>query len=146
MPIPHSILTPILLSISDPVLALEYVPRPVFNSDTAISIKARPKWQYLPAVPGYVPVYIRNGDTPLEDINPELAEAFHALPAGRGPELLKAASEVSENAHALDAPEVPELGARGTFQDIPYQMDEQSKRYHEKKQKKVVPDLPVEDS
>ncbi|XP_047508967.1 uncharacterized protein LOC125052272 [Pieris napi] len=45
--------------------------------------EARPRWQYLPAVPGFVPVYIQNGDTPLEEINPELAEAFHALPAGR---------------------------------------------------------------
>lgn len=26
--------------------------------------------------PGYIPVYIRNGNTPLEDINPDLAEAF----------------------------------------------------------------------
>lgn len=32
--------------------------------------------QYLPNIPGYVPVYIRYGDEPLEDINPELAEAF----------------------------------------------------------------------
>lgn len=30
-----------------------------------------------------MPVYIQTGDTPLEQINPELAEAFHALPAGR---------------------------------------------------------------
>ncbi|CAK1544508.1 unnamed protein product [Leptosia nina] len=45
--------------------------------------EARPKWQFLPEVLGYVPVYIQNGDTPLEDINPELAEAFHAIPAGR---------------------------------------------------------------
>lgn len=34
-------------------------------------------------MPGYVPVYIRNGDTPLYEINPDLAEAFHALPIGR---------------------------------------------------------------
>lgn len=34
-------------------------------------------------MPGYVPVYIQTGDTPLEQINPELAEAFHALPSGR---------------------------------------------------------------
>lgn len=27
-------------------------------------------------MPGYIPVYIRPGDTPLEDINLELAEAF----------------------------------------------------------------------
>jgi len=26
---------------------------------------------------GYVPVYIRHGDTPLQEINPELAVAFH---------------------------------------------------------------------
>ncbi|GBP77591.1 hypothetical protein EVAR_90227_1 [Eumeta japonica] len=98
-------------------------------------------------MPGYVPVYIRNGDTPLEEINPELAEAFHALPAGRSAgKLLEAAPEVAENAHAPAAPEVPELDARGNFQDIPYQVDEQSKRYHEKKQKKVVLDLPAEDS
>ncbi|XP_046743092.1 uncharacterized protein LOC124409496 [Diprion similis] len=32
--------------------------------------------QYLPSIPGYVPVYIRNGDEPLEDINLALAEAF----------------------------------------------------------------------
>ncbi|XP_041975264.1 uncharacterized protein LOC121730329 [Aricia agestis] len=45
--------------------------------------EARPKWQFLPEKPGYVPVYIQNGDTPLEEINPDLAEAFHALPVGR---------------------------------------------------------------
>ncbi|XP_011504441.1 PREDICTED: uncharacterized protein LOC105367433 isoform X2 [Ceratosolen solmsi marchali] len=33
--------------------------------------------QYLPEIPGYVPVYIRYGDQPLEDINPDLAGAFH---------------------------------------------------------------------
>ncbi|KYN19609.1 PREDICTED: uncharacterized protein LOC108761378 [Trachymyrmex cornetzi] len=32
--------------------------------------------QYLPSIPGYIPVYIRYGDEPLEGINPELAEAF----------------------------------------------------------------------
>ncbi|EZA61286.1 hypothetical protein DMN91_012924 [Ooceraea biroi] len=32
--------------------------------------------QYLPSIPGYVPVYIRYGDEPLEEINPDLAEAF----------------------------------------------------------------------
>ncbi|KAJ8923847.1 hypothetical protein NQ315_010429 [Exocentrus adspersus] len=34
--------------------------------------------QFLPALPGYVPVYIRTGDTPLEEINPDLAEAFNS--------------------------------------------------------------------
>ncbi|XP_020299980.1 uncharacterized protein LOC109863813 [Pseudomyrmex gracilis] len=32
--------------------------------------------QYLPNIPGYIPVYVRYGDEPLEEINPELAEAF----------------------------------------------------------------------
>ncbi|XP_011255056.2 uncharacterized protein LOC105250586 [Camponotus floridanus] len=32
--------------------------------------------QYLPNIPGYVPVYIRYGDEPLEEINADLAEAF----------------------------------------------------------------------
>lgn len=40
--------------------------------------------QYLPAVPGYVPVYIRPGDTPLEDINVELAEAFESYARKQG--------------------------------------------------------------
>lgn len=40
--------------------------------------------QYLPAVPGYVPVYIRPGDTPLEDINVELAEAFDSYARKQG--------------------------------------------------------------
>ncbi|XP_015601007.1 uncharacterized protein LOC107270475 [Cephus cinctus] len=33
--------------------------------------------QLLPSIPGYIPVYIRYGDQPLEDINPALAEAFN---------------------------------------------------------------------
>lgn len=33
--------------------------------------------QYLYSKPGFVPVYIRPGNTPLEDINLDLAEAFH---------------------------------------------------------------------
>ncbi|KAL7286296.1 hypothetical protein TKK_0019469 [Trichogramma kaykai] len=37
--------------------------------------------QILPEIPGYVPVYIRLGDQPLEEINPALAEAFHETPA-----------------------------------------------------------------
>ncbi|KAG7205499.1 hypothetical protein KM043_007481 [Ampulex compressa] len=37
--------------------------------------------QLLPSIPGYIPVYIRYGDQPLEDINPTLAEAFHEKPS-----------------------------------------------------------------
>lgn len=40
--------------------------------------------QYLPALPGYVPVYIRPGDTPLEDINLDLAEAFESYARKQG--------------------------------------------------------------
>ncbi|CAH0561912.1 unnamed protein product [Brassicogethes aeneus] len=32
--------------------------------------------QLIPSHPGLIPVYIRPGDIPLEDINPELAAAF----------------------------------------------------------------------
>lgn len=40
--------------------------------------------QYLPAIPGYVPVYIRPGNTPLEDINLDLAEAFDSYARKQG--------------------------------------------------------------
>ena len=33
-------------------------------------------YQMLEAKPGYIPVYIRFGDQPLDEINPLLAEAF----------------------------------------------------------------------
>uniref|UniRef100_A0A1A9WFK4 DUF4794 domain-containing protein n=1 Tax=Glossina brevipalpis TaxID=37001 RepID=A0A1A9WFK4_9MUSC len=33
-------------------------------------------FQKLEPIPGYVPVYIREGDTALNEINPDLAEAF----------------------------------------------------------------------
>ncbi|XP_063394942.1 uncharacterized protein LOC134679926 [Cydia fagiglandana] len=74
-----------------------------------VVIEARPKWQFLPPVPGYVPVYIRTGDTPLEEINPELAEAFHALPAGRSAsKQLEASPEMPELADQPEVPEQPE--------------------------------------
>ncbi|KAF5281459.1 hypothetical protein FQA39_LY17777 [Lamprigera yunnana] len=34
--------------------------------------------QFIPPLPGYIPVYIRPGNTPLEDINLDLAEAFRS--------------------------------------------------------------------
>ncbi|RVE54474.1 hypothetical protein evm_000959 [Chilo suppressalis] len=75
-----------------------------------VVIEARPKWQYLPPVPGFVPVYIRTGDTPLDEINPELAEAFHALPAGRSAgKQLEAAPEIPEQPQAdQPQPEIPQ--------------------------------------
>ncbi|XP_015121406.1 uncharacterized protein LOC107044142 [Diachasma alloeum] len=33
--------------------------------------------QVLKNIPGFIPVYIRHGNEPLEEINPSLAEAFH---------------------------------------------------------------------
>lgn len=39
-------------------------------------LESAPTYQVLPARPGYVPVYIRMGDEPLENINPDLAAAF----------------------------------------------------------------------
>nr|AXY83425.1 putative gustatory receptor 9 [Conopomorpha sinensis] len=89
-----------------------------------VVVEARPKWQFLPPKPGYIPVYIRPGDTPLEDINPELAEAFHALPAGR--------SSGKEVEAEQDPPEVPEN--TDSFVDRrPYE-----KKILEKKQKKAT--------
>lgn len=38
-------------------------------------------YQFLPTRDGYVPVYIRLGDTPLNEINEELAVAFHESPS-----------------------------------------------------------------
>ncbi|CAH2240064.1 uncharacterized protein LOC120629361 [Pararge aegeria] len=87
-----------------------------------VLIEARPKWQYLPAVPGYVPVYIRNGDTPLEEINPELAEAFHGFPAGRS---------VGKQVDAV--PDTPELADQPQFDVIPEPSESNEKRPYGKK-------------
>ncbi|XP_011504438.1 PREDICTED: uncharacterized protein LOC105367432 [Ceratosolen solmsi marchali] len=52
--------------------------RPLFILFLVIAVHANAlPLQYLPDIPGYVPVYIRYGDQPLEEINPTLAEAFH---------------------------------------------------------------------
>lgn len=48
-----------------------------------------PALQELEPRDGYVPVYIRVGDTPLKEINPMLAEAFEPETA-----LLKSQSDV----------------------------------------------------
>lgn len=102
--------------------------------------EARPKWQFLPEKPGYIPVYIRPGDTPLEEINPDLAEAFHALPAGRSAgKHLDASPDTPEIADQPqnDAPDVPEDSA---VDRRPYE-----KKILEKKTKKASEILkPVE--
>ncbi|XP_055711416.1 uncharacterized protein LOC129806673 [Phlebotomus papatasi] len=41
------------------------------------SSEAAPAYQVLQPREGYVPVYIRYGETPLDEINPNLAAAFH---------------------------------------------------------------------
>ncbi|XP_017886570.1 uncharacterized protein LOC108628872 isoform X2 [Ceratina calcarata] len=55
--------------------------RAVYNLVLLISISVAYVHSYplqiLPSIPGYIPVYIRYGDQPLEEINPALAEAFH---------------------------------------------------------------------
>ncbi|XP_063357690.1 uncharacterized protein LOC134647317 [Cydia amplana] len=106
-----------------------------------VVIEARPKWQFLPPVPGYVPVYIRTGDTPLEEINPELAEAFHALPAGRsaGKEL-EASPEMPELADQPDIPEQPEKPRK--IEDSPID----HRPYEKKKSKKASSEIakPIE--
>ncbi|XP_075969812.1 uncharacterized protein LOC142972495 [Anticarsia gemmatalis] len=88
-----------------------------------VLIEARPKWQHLPAVPGYVPVYIRTGDTPLEEINLDLAEAFHEIPAGRS-----AGKELEAS------PETPEQADQPQPDDIPVPSEEiVDRRPYEKK-------------
>ncbi|XP_013149566.1 PREDICTED: uncharacterized protein LOC106111910 isoform X2 [Papilio polytes] len=97
-----------------------------------VIIEARPRWQFLPPVPGYVPVYIRSGDTPLEEINPELAEAFHALPAGRSAGKLVDA-----------APEIPE--ANQSQPDLVLEPEENyEKKFLEKKKKATEVVKPIE--
>lgn len=84
-------------------------------------------------MPGYVPVYIRPGDTPLEEINPDLAEAFHALPAGRSAgKLVEASPDLpEENEQALEQPQIPEE-THGAVDRRPYE-----KKILERKTKKV---------
>ncbi|KAG6796098.1 hypothetical protein HZU73_08738 [Apis mellifera caucasica] len=49
----------------------------VFLLSLSISYAHSFPLQVLPAIQGYIPVYIRYGNQPLEEINPKLAEAFH---------------------------------------------------------------------
>ncbi|KAH9631523.1 hypothetical protein HF086_004684 [Spodoptera exigua] len=93
--------------------------------------KARPKWQVLPPMPGYVPVYIRPGDTPLEEINLDLAEAFHELPSGRSVgKQVEASPEAPEQADQPQPDEVPAAPADEIVDHRPYE-----KKILEKKKK-----------
>ncbi|XP_047985042.1 uncharacterized protein LOC125225387 [Leguminivora glycinivorella] len=113
-----------------------------------VVVEARPKWQFLPPVPGYVPVYIRTGDTPLEEINPDLAEAFHALPAGRSagkeleaaPEMPEVAPETPELADQPELPEQPEKPSKVDNSPIDH------RPYEKKKSKKASSEIakPIE--
>ncbi|KAJ8736545.1 hypothetical protein PYW08_007201 [Mythimna loreyi] len=101
-----------------------------------VVIEARPKWQVLPPMPGYVPVYIRSGDTPLEEINLDLAEAFHELPSGRS---------VGKQVEA--SPETPEQADQPQPDEIPVPADETvDRRPYEKKllekKKKASSEIP----
>ncbi|KAK9889515.1 hypothetical protein WA026_004797 [Henosepilachna vigintioctopunctata] len=63
-------------------------------ADTAPAIsKSR---QFIAPLPGYIPVYIRPGDTPLEDINLDLAEAFEIYAAKHGRFNFGRSSKVAE--------------------------------------------------
>ncbi|CAH2050110.1 unnamed protein product, partial [Iphiclides podalirius] len=104
-----------------------------------VIVEARPKWQILPPVPGYVPVYIRAGDTPLEEINPDLAEAFHAMPVGRSAgKLLEASPEIPEQADQPQ-PEVVVQPAESSVDRRPYE-----KKLLDKKKKATEISKPVE--
>lgn len=98
--------------------------------------EARPKWQFLPPKPGYVPVYIRSGDTPLEEINLDLAEAFHEVPAGRSAgKQLEASPDIPEQADQPQPDEIP-APADEIVDHRPYE-----KKVLEKK-KKVSSEIP----
>nr|CAI5836952.1 unnamed protein product [Callosobruchus analis] len=45
--------------------------------------------QNLPQGAGFIPVFVRVGDTPLEDINPLLAEAFEVYAIKNGSDVAK---------------------------------------------------------
>ncbi|CAO1357400.1 unnamed protein product [Diamesa tonsa] len=69
---------------------------------------SKPTYQFLEPKAGYVPVYIRLGDEPLENINPNLAEAFgeHLLQARNIkedflPESAPVSAELSESLSAV---------------------------------------------
>lgn len=52
--------------------------RTLFNAFYSVQLSdAAPAYQHLEPRKGYVPVYIREGNTPLTEIHPGLAEAFH---------------------------------------------------------------------
>lgn len=87
-------------------------------------------------MPGFVPVYIRTGDTPLEEINLELAEAFHELPAGR-----------SAGKQVEASPDIPEQADQPQPDEIPAPVDDNiDRRPYEKKllekKKKASSELP----
>ena len=64
-----------LVRYSKTIISLKSQAVIIAESTPAVNKLAR---QFIPALPGFVPVYIRSGDTPLEDINPDLAEAFNS--------------------------------------------------------------------
>lgn len=51
-------------------------PRTISSIDSVIPETAPARYQDLPKKDGYVPVYIRVGNTPLDQINRDLAAAF----------------------------------------------------------------------
>lgn len=90
--------------------------------------------QFLPALPGYVPVYIRTGDTPLEEINPDLAEAFN----GYSTKHARKAFSRSNNAINDKLDDVGVEKDTGSIDDVSLDEDSDSGRVDESTQKAEV--------
>lgn len=69
--------------------------------------------QYIQPLPGFIPVYVRPGDTPLEDINLELAEAFRSYARKHNKIVYGRLQNEVEN-EIFKAPE--DLGERGSLE------------------------------
>lgn len=81
-----------------------------------------------------MPVYIQAGDTPLEEINPDLAEAFHALPSGRSASHLEAIadSEIPEQADQPKLEDIPEIANASVDHTRPYEKYSNEKKTNKK--------------
>ncbi|XP_044764881.1 uncharacterized protein LOC123321387 [Coccinella septempunctata] len=73
------------------------------EADVAPSF-SRP-YQYVEPLPGLIPVYIRPGNTPLRDINPDLAKAFEIYEQKHG-RFDYGRSTKNQEIHKIDIAEV----------------------------------------
>ncbi|GAB0089116.1 hypothetical protein DMENIID0001_036060 [Sergentomyia squamirostris] len=109
------------------------------------SSEAVPAYQVLPPREGYVPVYIRYGETPLDEINPNLAAAFHEygisarkIKSGLDDQMMgdqpQAGSSTSEDSNdtseekqnklASSSPASPTVGGEVVDKALPQALDE----------------------